>query len=354
MDERTVTAASEEGAELTAAERPTSAMLEDLSGFPEHYTLFAALRRIEQVHTDRPRLGESRKAMDDPVRIAQRPSLSFAPCEVVAFDADSEPEPRLEQLGFGVFGPNGALPLHLTELAYTRERQADDPTLADFINAFQHRFASLFYRAWASADPCTSFDRHEADDFRLYAGALIGIGPRAARERDAVLDFAKLSRCGLLAPQSHPAEALEQLVAEYFELRAEVVQYVGAWLGIPRDARCRLGIAPEHATLGVAATLGESTWQCQFRFEITLGPLRIAEFVNFLPGARGLEQLKALVRLYTNEEWSWQLRLLLEPADIPTLQLGESGWLGWTSWLGARAEVARDAVIEGSRNAAPN
>jgi predicted component of type VI protein secretion system len=37
-------------------------LLEDLHDAPEHYTLFAALRRIEQAHRDRPRLGESRKA----------------------------------------------------------------------------------------------------------------------------------------------------------------------------------------------------------------------------------------------------------------------------------------------------
>lgn len=354
MRREAATAAREDAATLTVAERDAGAMLEDLSRSPEHYTLFGALRRIEQAHTDKPRLGESRKVMDDPVRIAQQPSLCFAPSEVLAFNGDVGPRPRLAQLGFGVFGPNGALPLHLTELAYARGRQADDPTFTAFINAFQHRFASLFYRAWASADPCTSFDRQESDDFRLYAGALIGIGPEVARERDAVIDYAKLVRGGLLGVQSRPAEALEQLVADYFEVHAEVVPYVGAWLGIPCNARCRLGLAPECATLGVAATLGESTWQCQFRFEITLGPLRLAEFVNFLPGARGLEQLQALVRLYTNEEWSWQVRLLLEPAEVPPLSLGESGWLGWTSWLGARTEVARDAVLEGSRTAAVN
>jgi type VI secretion system protein ImpH len=79
--------------------------------------------------------------------------------------------------------------------------------------------------------------------------------------------------------------------------------------------------------------------------------VRITDFVNFLPGARGLNQLKALVRLYTNEEWSWRVRLLLEPADIPPMRLGESGWLGWATWLGPRSEVAGDAVIEGSEPA---
>jgi type VI secretion system protein ImpH len=324
--------------------------IEELRRQPEEYSLFAALRLLEQAHRDKPRLGESRKAADDPVRIAQRPHLFFAPAEVRAFREDKT-IPEIEQYGFGIFGPNGALPLHLTELAYSRENQADDPTFSDFVNAFQHRFASLFYRAWADSDPCTNLDRADTDQFRLFVGALIGIGPEAARNRDGVLDNAKLARAGLYAPQSRSAEALQQILAEYFELPVEVVPFVGSWLDIPSHAWCRLGGVQEHAALGIGTTLGTMTWQCQSRFEISLGPLSIAEFGNFLPGARGLAQLKALVRLYTNEEWSWQARLLLKPADLPPIRLGESGWLGWTTWLGPRSVIARDAVIEGSQAA---
>lgn len=325
------------------------AMLDDLHRHPERYTLFGALRLIEQAHADRPRLGESRKAADDPVRIGQRPHLYFAPAEVVGFDTDADAVPEIEQLSFGIFGPNGALPLHLTELAYTRERQLDDPALRDFVNAFQHRFASLFYRAWASADACTNFDRADSDQFRLFLGALMGIGPAEARDRDTVLDYAKLARVGLFAPQTRSATALEQVLAGYFELQIEVIAFAGGWLDMARSDWCRLGRADDCALLGTTATLGAMTWQCQSRFEIVLGPLRIAEFVNFLPGSRGLEQLKSLVRLFTNEEWSWRVRLLLESADIPPLRLGHSGWLGWASWLGSRREVARDCVIEGAQ-----
>lgn len=328
-----------------------SALLADLQEQPTLYTLFAALRRIEQAYPDRPRLGESRKVADDPIRIAQRPHLYFAPSEVSSVAAGEDGIERVTQHGFGVFGPNGALPLHLTELAYAREFQADDPTLSAFINTFQHRFASLFYRAWANLDPCTSFDRPQVDRFRLFAGALIGLGAPGAQDRDSVPDYAKVARSGLYGPQSRSAESLERIIAEYFELEVQVIPFVGGWLDIPEEGRCCLGREPQYATLGVSATLGASTWQCQSRFEIVLGPLAIRDFTNFLPGARGLSQLKALVRLYTNEEWSWQVRLLLQPPDIPPVRLGESGWLGWTSWLGARQDIARDAVIEGSEYA---
>jgi type VI secretion system protein ImpH len=334
-----------------AADPVSGAALETFERDAHSYTLFAALRHLEQLHPAQPRLGEARKAAEDIARIAQLPHMYFAPAEIAGCTRSERGVPVLEQLVFGVFGPNGALPLHLTEYADARARQHDDPTVKDFVNLFQHRLACLFYRAWANADPCASRDRPDADDFRLYLGALVGIGPQSARERDALVDEAKLSRVGLFGPQTRSAEALEQAVGEYFEVPAQVIPFIGEWLPIAPDSRCRLGVAREHATLGQGATLGARTWQRQFRFEIALGPLPLARFTEFLPGARALAQLRALVAFYTNEEWSWQLRLLLEPQQLPSVQLGQSGWLGWTSWLGRPAAGAArmDTIIEGSR-----
>src|SRR5262249_7493617 len=153
--------------------------------------LFAALRLLEQVFDDRPRLGEARRAGDDAVRIGQSPTLSFAPSDVRDFRAAGGRTARIEQHSFGIFGPNRALPLHLTERAYEWRRQREDPTLVDFINTFQHRLTSLFYRAWANSDPATCFDRPEADRFAMYVGALTGLALESARNRDAVPDYAK-------------------------------------------------------------------------------------------------------------------------------------------------------------------
>ena len=84
---------------------------------------------------------------------------------------------------------------------------------------------------------------------------------------------------------------------------------------------------------------------------VKLGPLPRSTFNNFLPGAPGLTELHALVRLYTNDEWAWQLRLLLRDVEMPGLRLGSAGAspLGWMSWLGAARAGAQDVVIQDSR-----
>jgi len=320
---------------------------ERLATEPHRFTLFAALRLLEQCFPDNPRLGEARKASDDAVRLGQTPTLSFAPSDVAAFHEDAETErARLEQYSFGLFGPNGAVPLHLTEYAFERHRQREDSTFTDFVNLFQHRLISLFYRAWAESDPATSFDRPRSDRFALHVGALLGLGTSAALGRDAAPDRAKLFRAAQFAPQARSADALEGILSDYFGLPVAVRQFIGNWMDVPRELYCRIGRDPGCATLGRTAALGAMSWQCQHKFEIAVGPLTLGGFAQFLPGSRGLAELHALVRLFTNDEWTWQLRLLLRDVEVPGIRLGGAGKLGWTTWLGGRGQMADDVVIQ--------
>ena len=338
-----------------------SQALARLQSQPHGFSLFAALRLLEQSFAQQPRLGESRKAVDDLARLGQLPHLSFAPSDVASAVTNDDGQLRLEQYGFGVFGPNGALPLHLTELAYERRRHKEDGTIVDFLNLFQHRLISLFYRAWADGEPTVNLDRPDTDRFRAYVGALFGVGVESAFDADGVPDYAKLSRAGRFAQQTRSADGLEAILADYFDVPVEVRQFAGAWLDIPTDLHCRLG----EQQLGLSTTLGASTWQCQHKFEIVLGPLPSAVFSNFLPGARGLTELHSLVRLYTNDEWAWQVRLLMRDADnVRGMRLGQSAdvgnavdsnRLGWTTWLSSRRAGAEDVVIQHTRvSAAPH
>ncbi len=335
---------------MAAAPGIETADLDALGGEASRYSLFALLRALERRFPQQPRLGESLSAQDDPVRVHQPPHLMFAPTDVRSLE-NAGRHPVLEQFSFGLFGPNGGLPTHLTEYAFERRYQFSDPTLSDFVNLFQHRMATLFYRAWANADPATSHDRPDTDRFRVFVGALMGLGDAAAWKRDGVADAAKLSRVGQMGPQSRSAWNLEATLSSYFGLPMSLRQFVGSWLPIPEFDRCRLGDRSGAATLGVGASIGEATWQCQHQFEIIIGPLRMAEFVDFLPGSPGLRELRDLVRLYTSDEWTWQARLLLRAGEVPAARLDGRTRLGWSTWLGGRQLTASDVVLRGDRGA---
>ncbi len=125
-----------------------------LEGHPYLTDFYFALRKLECLHSDKPKLGEAVKLTDEPIRIKQEASLAFANSTLQSFKRGQEGKPAvLIQNFLGLFGSNGPLPHHLTEYARERSRNASDPVLTDFLNIFHHRMLAMFYRAWADAEP---------------------------------------------------------------------------------------------------------------------------------------------------------------------------------------------------------
>jgi type VI secretion system protein ImpH len=268
--------------------------------------------------------------------------MAFAPSTLASFRWDKQPAvPRLGVSFFGLLGPNGPLPLHLTEMVYDRLHNEKDSTLSAFLDLFHHRLLSLFYRAWAESQPTVSYDRPDADSFGHYLGSLFGIGSSHLRRRDAMTDAAKLHFAGRLACQTHHAEGLEALLQEFFRLPVHIEEFIGAWLQLPTDSRCLLGSSRTVSSLGVSTLLGAKVWQAQRRFRIVLGPLGIADYRRMLPGGKSLQRLKAVVRNYLGDEHEWELQLNLRQQEIPKPRLDGGTQLGWTSWL-SQQPLGRD------------
>lgn len=309
--------------------------LRALAAAPYRHDFYQAMRRLECLHASTPRWGRARRPADEPLRLGQDPDLSFAPSSLAALEpgADGRP-PRLQVRLFGLLGPNGPLPIHITEYARDRLRQAGDPTLSRFLDLFHHRFLTLFYRAWAQAQPHVSHDRPDDDRFAAYLGSFIGLAPATVRGRDAVPDLAKFFHVGTFIRPTRNAEGLRAVLQQFFRVPVQVEQFVGHWLELQPAERTRLG--REGAVLGVAAVAGRRVWDRQHKFRLQMGPLTLAQYEAFLPGGARLRQLVDWVRLYVNLEYAWDVRLRLRREDVPALRLGAGRRLGWTTWLGRR------------------
>jgi type VI secretion system protein ImpH len=324
----------------------TDRLLDKLAEAPERFDFFAALRLLEAARPDRPRLGESRRAGDEPIRLGQPPYLAFPSAQIAAFvgTADGQPS-RLAVYLFGLFGPHGPLPLHLTVHARERLRRHQDSAFADFCDIFHHRMLSFFYRAWANARPTVEQDRPLEDRFARKLGALPGLGAKPFLNRHALPDRFVLHTARLFAMNGRPAEMLARLVAGFFQVPARVEEFAGAWLTIPPADRGRLGTA----RLGLDAVLGTHRFERGQRFRLELGPLSLAEFKRLLPGGGALGLLRALVYLASGPELDWDARLVLRHEEVPAAQLGGMAQLGWTSWLwiGHRQRDASDLILDG-------
>ncbi|HTQ43584.1 MAG TPA: type VI secretion system baseplate subunit TssG [Polyangiaceae bacterium] len=308
-------------------------MDEALEREPWKFHLFQALRRIECAHAERPRLGESRRAADDPVRLGQTPSMAFAPASLSSYGREGDAAPRLDVLVLGLFGPNGPMPLHVTEYAFDRLHNAHDPTLARFADVFHHRMLSLFYRAWAAAQPTVQHDRPARDAYARWLGALVGIGLPTLQDRGEVPDAFRLHHAGHFAGRTRPPEVLARLLEDFVRVPVRVREFVGHWLPLPARFRCRLGDARGASALGTSATLGERIWDVQGRMRIVVGPVGWSDFQRFLPGGRSVARLTELVRDFVHREFDWDVQVLLKRDEVPGASLGDRNGLGWSTWL---------------------
>lgn len=311
------------------------ALFDALAQAPHRHDFYQTMRRLECLYAERPRWGEAQRPSEEPVRLGQDPDLSFAPAPIASFQAGGA-RPRLQVRLFGLFGPNGPLPMHLTEYARERLYHAGDATFSRFVDLFHHRFLALFYRAWAQAQPHVNHDRPDDDRFRVFVGAFVGIAPNACRERDSVADWARLHHAGQMIRGVRNAEGLRQILAHYFQVPVAIEEFVGHWLHLAPGDRTRLGAL--NATLGTSAVAGARVWDRQHKFRVWLGPLTLDQYEAFLPGGMRLRQLVDWVRMYLSFELDWDVRLVLRQDEVPAACLGGRQRLGWTTWLGRRRE----------------
>jgi len=319
-----------------------------LAGEPWRYDLWHVLRWLDAKHPALPLLGRSPRPDLEPLRIGQEPSLAFAPAQVHALLRRGEDRPaRLAILGFGLFGPNGPLPTHLTEYARERMRSHGDSTFVRFVDMLHHRFALYFFRAWADAQSTVSLDRPGDERFSRYLGSLVASGDSSLRGRDAVPDHAKFHVAGHLVRQTRNAEGLERILTTFFRVPARVEQWVSHWLELAPEQRTRLGGGRVAERVGVGAVAGERVPDVQSRFRIRLGPLTLADYESHLPGGKPFAQMLAWLRNYIGYELAWDVRLVLRRDEVPQASIGGGTRLGWTTWLGRRrrADDAEDLVL---------
>ena len=307
---------------------------------PYAYDLFNTLRWIDARAGARAPLGRDTVARNEPVRLRQEPSMAFAPSTLASARlARGARPPELSIYSFGLFGPNGPLPLHLTEYARERMHHHGDQTLSGFADIFHHRLILLFYRAWADAQSTVSLDRKE-ERFTRYVASLLHMGVPSLLRRDTVMDHAKYFMAGHLLRQTRNPEGLKQILQSFFAVPVRIAEFVPQWIRL--EPSQRLGLAGTQG-LGRDTILGVAVRDAQHKFRIELGPLGRADYASFLPGGRRARQLTHWVRDYIGVELAWDVRPVLKRQDVRGVKLGGRQPLGLSSWLGKRRAEQGDA-----------
>ena len=297
------------------------ALLEPLRRDPHRFSLFAALRLLERVGARSAASREARRPADEPCCSSSRRISSSLPATSPAV----EPRHR-RQAASRAAGLRRVRAERRPALAPDRVRVRTAPTPRRSRRQRLHQpvpapLDRLFYRAWADSDPAASHDRADDERSRAYSvrssASLQRGGGRTGRRpglREAV------PRRRHRAARSRP-KACSLSSADYFGLPIEIRQFVGGWLRIPADCAHPPGRARRVGGARRAATLGSSSWQRQKHSRSRSGRCR-SRPSSISCRDRARSRTGGADPVLHDDEWGWQVRLLVAEHDVPGDALG--------------------------------
>jgi type VI secretion system protein ImpH len=315
---------------------------EALRNEPHAFEFFQAVRLLRLLRPQQEGVGEFALPSDEAVRFTSNPSLAFPAGEVQDLRWEGEQSPRLEVNFMGLVGNQGVLPLHYSRLVLASERNGESSPLRAFLDLFQHRLLSLFYRALERGRFFVPFERGERDPVSARLLEMIGLGSRELRGRLDVPDEDLLFYAGLLGLHQRTAAALEGILRDYFEVPATVEEFSGGWYPLSVESQCCLDdeVDERSPRLGEHTVVGDEIWDPQARVRVKIGPLSRDRYEAFLPGGRDHRVLRSLTTFFSDGQFDFELQLILRKEDVPPVVLGaeegEAMPLGWCTWIRTR------------------
>lgn len=337
---------------MASARRRTSlAVTEQLQQEPQRFEFFQAVRLLELAAHH---FAETQRAFAqvpvasgappnrESIRFRARAGLAFRGADIdqieiadtISQDAEEAPKQQWQMRIniFGLFGSNGILPFHMSELVIQRLRQKDR-ALAEFLDVLNHRSTSLYYQSWHKYRLPVVFERVRTDArgqrdlFSQVLASLLGIGTSELENRLPLPDEALLGYGAQLGRGTPSAPSLARILQHYFDLPISVEQFVPQWQTLPVDMRSRLpgGDHPhgQNNFLGMNVILGQQCWDVQSKFRIRIAELEYQQFVDISPNSRKMQALKAFARFMVGNEFDFDIEICIDQNKIPRIGLGQ-------------------------------
>jgi len=309
------------------------ALQEDVCSFE----FFQAVMLLQRLRSDREPVGRFANPQDEAVSFHVNNGLAFPASQIQKLQWPEDGSSEMTINFMGQTGPMGVLPYCYTELILERLR-GKDKTLESFLDIFNHRVISFYYRAWEKYRFPVTFCLGDEDHFTHHLLDLIGLGTPGLQERQKIPDIALLHYVALIGEQARSAAALQTILHDYFEVPVEIEQFTGSWYGLDQGNLCWIDEKPGACReLGKGAVVGDEIWDQQSRVRIKLGPLPLSQYCSFLPDGDAFEPLKAIVKFFCDDELDFEIQLSLKREEVPKCDTSYEGEaaprLGWVSWL---------------------
>jgi type VI secretion system protein ImpH len=302
----------------------------------EHFRVhfFQAVRLLQKMEPGRKPVGYFVLPEGETIRFASRTSLAFPASEIHNLQTSPHGQVAMTVEFMGLCAAISVMPTAYTEFLISQK----DNAMEEFLNIFNHRMISLFYRGWEKYRFYIEYERSQEDKLSDRLMDFLGLGTQGLRDRGRLADRAYLNYVGLLARRVRSASSLQQILEDYFLVKVQVKEFAGAWRKLAiEDRTCLNGGSDLSERLGIGTVAGDEVWDHHGRIRIMFGPMRLQEYLRFLPGNDAYCELAAWLTFYSNGCFESEVQLILDREDAPQCELGAIGEgrprLGLVSWL---------------------
>jgi type VI secretion system protein ImpH len=314
-------------------------ILEALGGRVAEANLYRFCQLLEQAVPGHPPLGSTADPADDVVRFRPDPSMGFPAGELKAIETDEHHPERPATVRtrlLGLYGVDSPMPTaFLDDIAQRREGHE---ALEAFLDIFNHRIFTQFYRIWRKYSYPATFEAGGSDATSQCLLGLIGLGiPGTARQIATPMSrfLALLSVMRLPTRNAEGITALVKLLAPNTHTRVTPHWPQKVILAQPASLSRRHPVSLSQGT-PLDCTGSDANSQLHLAL-FTEDPI---EARSWLPGNQLHTDLLVLLRVYLGWRCSAKLQLSLPMHSLPKPVLGDQPiLLGMTGVLGLGSEV---------------
>ncbi|WP_115719848.1 type VI secretion system baseplate subunit TssG [Gallaecimonas mangrovi] len=297
-------------------------------------SLYREIWRIErQIKNDKSpwhRVGEDGWPDKELVKFRARQHQGFAGQDVVRARHQRTEDGKLRavlDLDFmSLTGARGVLPGHYSELVL-QQLKAKSPALQDFLDLFNHRLLSLFYRSWARTQPAVAQERDELDPFTAIMRALTGV------EDDSQLQYGAALMRG---PKS--GAVLCQILEDLTGIKVRYQALQGGWVGV--DIAEQSAMPSKQKPMGQFAHLGEAvlgskTWVADKGLVLNFAPKSHQQVASLLPGGQYSGAVADLNLAFAGRQTRVRCQMTTQARFLPGARANAKSRLGADSFLQA-------------------
>jgi len=307
-----------------------SGLLQALQGRVAEAGLFRFCQLLERGLPGHPPLGSTASPADDPVRFRPDPGMGFPAGELRGIEFAPHGPATVRTRLLGLYGIDSPLPTaYVDDIVQRREGHE---ALEAFLDIFNHRLFTQFYRIWRKYSYPATFESGGGDATSQCLLGLIGLGIPGTAERIATPVSRFLALLGVMRLPTRNAEGIGALVSLLApRTRVRVTAHAPRQVLLARPGRLGPG-GPVRLDQGMP--LGPLGHDANSELLLALATDDPDEARGWLPGATLHNDLRVLLRVYLGWRCTARLQLSLPLRSLPAARLGGRALLGMTAVLG--------------------